>query len=180
MYIPSWRFLSKNHVQTAHVSHDSNVVLVVWKRLSVDLTGVCTDMYARMRFDYSDQKASLSRSNHWKTCQRWFEMSSSKVSGKNGENRKVIESYVNRQNVTYSWQDESKITDLYRVQQLNEVWLLWPEILTQLVFFICLQYSELQEHDMDFMSKTSPVKCKFFIVWLVMKEHLFLLLHVHN
>ena len=31
-------FLSKNHVQTARGSHDSNVVLVVWKRLLVDLT----------------------------------------------------------------------------------------------------------------------------------------------
>ena len=36
--IPSWGFLSKNHVQTACESHDSDMVLVVWKQLLVDLT----------------------------------------------------------------------------------------------------------------------------------------------
>ena len=38
IYVPSWGFLSKHHVQTASESHDSNMVLIVWKRLLVDLT----------------------------------------------------------------------------------------------------------------------------------------------
>ena len=38
IHVPSWGFLSKNHVQTVRESHDSYMVLVVWKRLLVDLT----------------------------------------------------------------------------------------------------------------------------------------------
>ena len=38
IYVPFWGFSSKNHVHTVRESHDSNMDLVVWKRLLVDLT----------------------------------------------------------------------------------------------------------------------------------------------
>ena len=64
--------LSKNHVQTARESHDSNMILVVWKRLLVDLTVASNSCVHRYLFKNEstcmyrlNRNSQLGSNTHW-------------------------------------------------------------------------------------------------------------------